>query len=214
MIDLVSELYSIGVFPSLPCPMPLFLGIIQINHLRYQATGKASPDQQTPFMQLSPRMVLERIDSFEPEAWLKSARNSPYPDEWLLIARIFQSAVILYCLSSLATCLVLDTSPCSATVDLETARSLHRARLFTLLGSAMQSPITRKCMIWPTVVAGIEAASGTLEEQQFVELQLSDMSRDTCASYPLVAKEMLGRFWASRKTGWDDCFDQPYAILI
>lgn len=99
-----------------------------------------------------------------------------------------------------------DGSPTSVPID-------HRARLFTLLPEAMESSVAKKGMVWPLVVAGVEAASGTAEERAFVDQQLFQMTCDTGASYPLVAKGVLEKFWVSGKTRWDDCFDRPYAVL-
>ena len=82
-----------------------------------------------------------------------------------------------------------------------------------MLPMAMGSPIVRKGMLWPLIVAGVEAAERLGDEKGFVERQLILISRETGASYPLVAKECLEKFWESGKFGWDECFKQPHAIL-
>lgn len=100
MIDLVSELYSVGVFPSLPCPLPLFLSIIHINQIRYQV-GINSMACLDNSVQASVAHVFEQIGSFVPESWIPFADEGAFPNEWCLIAQIFQSAVALFASATL-----------------------------------------------------------------------------------------------------------------
>lgn len=217
LIDTVSRLYSIGVFPSLPCPESLFLDIIRVNYLRFRATtnlGSLPSDQS----ELSVSAVLNSIDAFDPEAWLQSSSASQHAKEGLLIARIFQSAVALFALCTLPWPLELKTSMSSSTSvfpepDLPTMMKTHRDRLFALLDNAMESPVLKKTVAWPLVVAGVVAAAGTQGERSFVQHHLSEMSRDTGNASPLVAIGMLEPFWAAGRTEWDSCFTQPCAIF-
>jgi hypothetical protein len=200
--------------------MPLFLDIIQINHIRSQAATDPLAFLDTS-IQASAALVLNHIDSFSSETWLVTASEAAFPNEWLLIARIFHSAVALYAISALPWAEALPPVPfvgslpspehCSHTSQV--MRSIYRARLFALLGTALESPIIQKGMVWPLVVAGVSAAVGPEEERVFVEHHLSQLSQSTGTSYPLVAKGALEKFWGSGLTSWDDCFDQPYAIL-
>lgn len=90
---------------------------------------------------------------------------------------------------------------------------MHRQRLFSSLQTALKSPTVQRGLVWPLVVAGVEAAAGSEEERCFVEHHLAEMSRKTGTSYPIVAKGVLEKFWITGLMSWDDCFDQPYAIL-
>ena len=197
-----------GVFPTLPCPIPLFLDIIHINHLRYQfeAGSHTSPSQSN---HPSAATILEHVNSFSPQAWTQNTIScSTRTTELLLMARIFQSSVALYAISS------LQSSLSSANLDVDALRQYHRTHLFNNLCRAQRSSAMKKSIAWPLVVAGVNAAEGSQEERLFVEQQLTDMSHETGASYPLVARDCLHKFWESGKTGWDECFDQPCAILI
>ncbi|MCJ1372298.1 hypothetical protein MMC20_003521 [Loxospora ochrophaea] len=202
--NLISELYRVGYYPSFPCPLPLFLDIIRINHLRLQST---EPLLLNETIQFSANELLERINAFSPEQSVKSITS--FYDEWLLIARIYHSAVALYCLSSLQS----HFMPLSASQS-HTTRAAHSGRLFRLLEEALASPWLKKCMMWPLVVAAVEAANSTDFVRGSISKQWSDMSRDQRTSLPLVAQAVIERFWASGKTGWDACFERPYAFVI
>lgn len=210
LVDTISDLYSLGVFPSFPCAQSLFLEIIRINYLRQKMQNHAA-SLTSDSTNASILGILERIDSFSPESWLRSSSAS-HAKEGLLIAQTFQSAVALFALTSLPW--PLDTTP-TATPGFgqRTMRSHHRTRLFSLLGAATESPVLKNTVAWPLVVAGVVAAAGAQDERVFVKKHLSEMSRDTGNASPLVAIGILERFWAIGKAQWDDCFDKPYAIV-
>jgi hypothetical protein len=195
----ISDLYGIGVQPSLPCPLALFKSIMSINEIRHRIAS--SPWQM---MSTARMTVLHEINSFEPMAWAES-HEARHIREWHLIGQVFQSAVAVYCIASLPVMMEVP--------EVDEQRTDHRARLWMLLGSAMESPVASRGMVWPLVVAGVEAAGGTAAQRSFVGQQLFQMTCSTGASYPLVAKGVLDRYWASGKRSWDECFDRPYAIL-
>ncbi|EEP80583.1 predicted protein [Uncinocarpus reesii 1704] len=203
LMDLASEMYGDGLFPSLLCPPPLFLDIISINHLRFRGSH---PSLVNKFTQSAAEAVLKHIDAFSPEQW--AAPNTSSLEEWLLLGRIYQSAVILYCISSLQSISVLPSTP-----ELKIIRTVHSDRLSLLLKRALVSERIKKCLMWPLAVSGMEAVNGSLAARDCVLQQLTEMSQDLGSSLPLLAKSMFKRFWASGKTKWDDCFDTPYAFV-
>ena len=196
-------MYGDGLFPSLLCPPSLFLDIIRINHLRVQGAGSSSVNdsaQSTAFA------ILKRIDAFSPEQW--AATSTSTLEEWVLLALIHQSTIALYCISSLQSVSILPS-----TRQLKATRITHGNRLFPLLKKAMASRRIKKCLAWPLVVAGMEAVNCGPSERQFVEEQLSEMGQAIGSPVPLLGIAVLKRFWATGKTGWDDCFDVPYAFV-
>jgi hypothetical protein len=196
-------MYGDGLCPTLLCPPSLFLDIISINHLRFQGSNSSLISESTRSAAIT---LLKHIDGFSPEHWSTSNTS---PQEWWLLGRIYQSAVALYCISSLQNLFVLPSTP-----QLKAMRTAHGYRLFPLLKKALASPKIKMCMMWPLVVAGMEAVNGSPAERQFVDEQLSEMSQRLGTPVPLVAKSVFKRFWASGKTGWDDCFDRPYVFVI
>ncbi|KAI9150431.1 Phomenoic acid biosynthesis cluster-specific transcriptional regulator [Paramyrothecium foliicola] len=206
LMGVIPELYNTGVFPALPCPLPLFINIININRMRHQLATE--PPLPLSSKTQAAAIIMRHINEFIPEIWAQSQGKS-HLKEWYLIARIFQSAVWLYCTAALtSTAEILSDSRISTDSSID-----HRTRLFALLLEAMESPVVKRGVVWPLVVAGFEAATGTSEERSFVNEHLFQIMRDTGASYPLVAKGALEKFWTSGKTLWDDCFDHPYAVL-
>lgn len=202
IIDLITELYQIGVYPSFPCPSHLFLDIIKINYLRFQATNITLANNTT---EIAAGEVLFHVQSFSSEDWAES--QGSLMDEWLLIARIYQCAVTLYGISSLHRLTIAASDHA-----LKVLKTVQRKRLFSMLEVGLLNPRTKNCMMWPLVVAGVEAARGSVAERAFVAEYLLDMSQELGSSRPLVAKMLFERFWSSGKTGWDDCFDRPCAL--
>lgn len=225
-IDTIEDLYAYGFYPRLPCPIHLFLEIVRINDLRHQAAAGLVDPVATgadSAMQIHFRSII----NFSPEAWAteqatSAAVNSTCPQEtWLLVAEAFQSAVLLFVDSSLTSVLPLCAcslcdgtacDSCSARLD-DVTRSFHRARLFRVVKEGLASHFTMYCVIWPLIVAGFEANQGSPEERALVQQGLTDLCIQAGAT-TMVARDVLRKFWASGKTSWDECFDQPYAFLI
>lgn len=199
---MMADLYGDGLFPVLLCPPYLFLGIIKVNHLRLHST-RAPIDESTQSAALA---LLEHIGAFAPETWAES--NVSARDEWALLGYIYQSAVALYCILSLQSISIFQS-----TRLLDATRVSHHSRLLQHPQKAVVDPILKKCMTWPLVVAGMGAIDADLKTRHFVDGQLFKMSRDLGTPVPLAARAMFKRFWASGKTNWDDCFDRPYAFV-
>ena len=208
VLDILAELYERFYFPPFPCPLPLFLEIININQLRFQAAGSgimvelADDDgggAETP--EAVADQVLERLAAFDPAAW--ALTNDSLRDDWLLIARIYQSAILLYAACSLRA----QATPAPGRAG------EHRTRLFGLLAQATSMMRAKRCMMWPLVVAGVQAADGTPEERRWVGEELVKMCQDMGTYAPMTAKGLLERFWSSGKTEWDECFDGPYVFV-
>lgn len=202
LIDLMAESYHEGLSPSLFCPPTLMLDIIRINHLRLQ--GTCNPTDE--FTHLSATTLLEQIQAFSPEQWVVT---STFPrEEWDLLGRIYQSAILVYCISSLQSVGVLPYA-----TDLVSVRAAHGSRLCLLLRRALASPMIRKCMTWPLIVAGVQAASSSPPVRDFIEISLTEMSQDLATPIPAAARDVLKTFWESGNEDWDACFDQSYAFV-
>ncbi|RYO92582.1 hypothetical protein DL766_008738 [Monosporascus sp. MC13-8B] len=179
-----------------------FVTIIVINELRRQAANlaaKAGPSQPTA------SDLLERIHDFSPGDWIKGKATATSKREWLLIGSAYQSAVALYCIMSLQGLSVLPSALYITAMD-----AAHYERLMQLLKEALEFPHLRHCLMWPLIVSGARAVYGSADDRKFVDEQLKELSRAGGTALPLTAKAALNRFWASGKTGWDDCFDKPY----
>lgn len=177
--------------------------------------------------------VLRRIWAFAGDKWAaevafgtttaaaESANvpSSPGLRGWQTIAIIFQSAVAIYCIASLLHDLAADS-------ETPTARSLRpealagvrgrcRSVLIDRLREATGSPLLRRLLFWPLVVAGVEAEDES--DRRFVLNELLWTSGAFGTVSPLVAKDFLTqRVWALGlgRGAWDALFDQPYMFVL
>lgn len=202
-LELLLEKYSAAVSPIHMCPLPLFAEVVKINHLRMQAISC----DFTLLVNLSTEGLetLERIHGFSPEQWASS--KPLHQDDWLLIGKVYQAAAALYCILSLQSLSVLPETP-----DLRACCVAHSQILWSLLDVGLSCPRTRRSLIWPLVLLGVEAVHGGPKMRAFVSEKLPELSYDAGTFVPLMAKSVLGSFWNSGETKWDACFDRPYVF--
>ncbi|THC87327.1 hypothetical protein EYZ11_013228 [Aspergillus tanneri] len=186
------------------CPTPLFVEIAKINHLRARASKAGIIGDLD--LQEEACEILRRVYDFSPVEWTKA--NGPLEEAKIFFFNILQKAVALYCMSSLQNlCLFPQGSP------LSNSRYTERELLYGLLSQAfgpLSSLGLKGYLLWPTMVLGVEAVDGGAVMRFFVQRSLIELSVSRGTYSPLAAKEVLESFWASDKTGWDACFDQPY----
>ncbi|OHF03955.1 C6 zinc finger domain-containing protein [Colletotrichum orchidophilum] len=205
MRDLISEIYKTGYYPFLPCPAELFIDIIDINRLRYLATEQESSNTLNA-LQTEAEDLLERIINFSPENW--SAAKTESQEEFSTMAQVYQSAVAVFAIASLQSVGVIPAS-----AGWRAVKTIHNGKLFALLEKAAGSQVLRSCVMWPMIVAGFEAKTGTAAARSFIAKRLADESSFLGAYLPLATKDILERFWSSGSRDWDECFDTPYALV-
>lgn len=188
--------FAFGAFST-----ALFSALIQINHLRLRAS-RAGPTRTQTLTQEA-FAVLQHIIDFSPETWASSKSCSR--TDWLILGKVYRAAVVLYCICSLQSLGVLPESP-----SLMATRETHRQVLHALLSERMKHARFTLFVFWPTLVLGAE---GGPQRRGFVHQQMDRVSFHMGTSMPLVAKAVLDDFWASGKTGWEDCFDREYGFL-
>ncbi|GAD93893.1 C6 zinc finger domain-containing protein [Paecilomyces variotii No. 5] len=182
------------------CPPPLFSEIININHIRSQIS-KPNCINKNDFQE-NAREVLRRVYNFSPAAWIQS--NGYRTEESKLIVDIHQSAVALYCMSSLQSIGALPSDPLlRKNCDME--RQILHGLLERLL---RQRP--HGYTLWPLMVLGVQAVDSGPALRAFIREKMTDLSASSGTYAPLAAKEVLERFWASGRTEWDACFEKPH----
>lgn len=199
----VLERASDAISPFQMCPPFLFAEIIKINRVRRHA-AKHGHDVAENLSQEA-YGILDRINNFSAEPWAESKPSAK--EDWTLMGNVYHVAVEMYCISSLQSLSVLPSTP-----SLRARCTIYGQLLQGLLHDALSSQRTKRFMIWPLVVLGVEAVHGTAAMQTFVKQQLLEMSRHTGSYAPLMAKAVFERFWYSGETDWDSCFDRPYAF--
>lgn len=187
--DLIEELYDEnGLYPSLMCPLPLFLDTLTINDLRYQATlptttraaetmlmgmtmADMTPEPDTSLgsspvvsldlpltLEARAQDVLKRILAFVPADWVAAVPSAGYGLE--MLAQVYQSALVVFCIASLQGVGVL---PAGARA-LAKLSEWHLGRLLDLLREGLTDPVLHAriftCVVWPLVVAGSQLKAG------------------------------------------------------
>ncbi|KAI1385981.1 fungal-specific transcription factor domain-containing protein [Hypoxylon trugodes] len=195
------EQYSTAASPFQMCPLPLFSEIVQINHLRMQATEYGATKAED--LSTTAYLILERIHIFSPEQWAESKQFSKL--DWILIGTTYRAAVALYCILSLQSLSVLPESS-----ELRACCAEHSHFLQESLKEGLSSPRIKRFMAWPLVLLGVEAVHDSAATRAFIAKQLAELSYGVGTYVPLAAKRVLELFWNSGEKRWDACFDKPY----
>lgn len=132
-----------------------------------------------------------------------------------LFGRVYQAAAGLYMLLSLPQPLArLFSGTSNAECD-EAARRRQRTILFQAINEARGPLANLQCGTWPLAVLGVAYHDGTPEEHAAIIRLLRESHRSTtnadCGAGTLIRD--LPEFWASGKTGWEDCFYKPSHAL-
>lgn len=211
-LELVLERHAGATTPFQMCPPPLFAEIIKINHLRMRVYQSILGSDMHVFRHES-QTILDRVHDFSPELW---ACEKASPGHRIVLGSVYQAAVALYCILSLQSMAVLATSP-----DLGRLCSTHGRHLRTLVCHGLGSPVTKRFMLWPLVVLGVEAGQQQADDQQeasskqcFVVESLTSLSYDVASYMPLMAKKVLQDFWKSGDGHWDSCFKKPIPFTV
>ncbi|KAI1297055.1 fungal-specific transcription factor domain-containing protein [Xylaria venustula] len=202
-LEAIMKEYGAEPCPFEMCPPALFAEIVKINHIRMQA----AQNKPNVIKNLSREAyeILNCICAFSPQQWTESKSSSKL--DWVLLGNAYQAAVTLYCISSLQSVSILPLES-----SLRARCATQSGLLQGLLTRTLSSPRTRRFMLWPLVLLGVEAVHCSDTMRSFVEKQLLQLSSDIGSSAPLIAKGILARFWASGETRWDACFDKPYVF--
>ncbi|CAG7928053.1 unnamed protein product [Penicillium olsonii] len=184
------------------CPTPLFAEILEINNVRCKISTIDETDDSE--LHSDAREVLRRIYEFSPTAWIEANENLTNASK--LVVETYQSAVALYCMSSLQSMRALPPSPLLTKNRDTEKRILHGLVERLLQGGSYGYPF------WPLLVLGMQAVDGSPSLRAFVRNNMTCISVRAGTYAPLAARDLLEKFWNSGKNGWDDCFDQPHVL--
>ncbi|KAJ3496942.1 hypothetical protein NLG97_g2285 [Lecanicillium saksenae] len=194
-------------------PTALFISCIRLTQLR----GRVADGTITDFaLKLATRDLLNNISTFDAGEWgcnmkaIAGSRASSF-------ARIFQVSTRLYGILSLPSSAIVSWSTASVCPQLphlgayQSVRVINRQTLLELLYQYRGAFARDIHLTWPLVVAGVSlAGDGSVEDRNFIaESLLAIWSNPLARRSPLLCLEKLRIFWASGKTAWDDCFDEP-----
>lgn len=235
LLTLLPILYGNGLATCFPCPPDLLAEIIRVNYLR--SVFQAVPtDSTTPILVEEGKSaaaldILRRIKAFSVEKWadevvvgIGGSQNAGFEvglAGWREIADIYKSAVAIYCIASL----FWDNSGDNTDGQLgrgqpeimTQVRETCRRVLMGGLREANKCTRLRKLVLWPLLVAGVEAAEDDDATRMFVGDELRWISKTLGTAAPLVARDLLEKnIWARGlgRGGWDGLFDQPYVFVL
>ncbi|KAK1987563.1 C6 zinc finger protein [Colletotrichum cereale] len=202
---MIRDTFETGYYPFLPCPAELFIDIIDINRLRFLAS-RQDVKATAGTTQAEAEDLLTKITDFSPEAWSETKDDSR--EEHLMMAQIYQSAVVLFGILSLQS-----AGAVSSSAGWTVVKKMHSCRLLSLLKKSATSDVLKSCAAWPVIVAGFEAKGLSPAIRAFILGRLEEETQDLGVYLPLAAKKVLERFYASPGSQWDDCFDTPHALI-
>lgn len=171
--------------------------IVDTNWLRAQ---NALGECDEKMIRAAAANVLARIQDFEPESW--GERHQLRSSEVrLLLAQIYQAATELYLRISLSEHM---EDPLSA------LQRFGKAKQTTALAERLQAHCGHHISAaWPLTVAGAALGCGPKAQQAAVDRHLQAISNLYSSSRgTFVTLQCLQKFWASGKTGWEDCFTE------
>ncbi|KAM4054315.1 fungal specific transcription factor [Hirsutella rhossiliensis] len=196
LVPLLPDLFGDGLLTCFPCAPELLQDIIA-NALpllqrirRFSALSWAADVKMA--MCCAREDVSSRTGAAETSSW-----------DWQRIARIYQAAVALYCVSSVLGCEVSGSRESkSAKSYKETCAGVSGMRLeycsalvHDLRAVAASSNLQlRKMTIWPLMVAGIEVDTADEAAKRFIGDELAWISSAVGIASPLPAEQNVGEF--------------------
>ena len=204
----VSEMYN-ELFPYGVCPPSLFKELIRISYLRYEASQALLNFEDVTEMSMRAQEILARVEAFDPQ---DSAQPGARFDEWLTIGHVYKHFIATYCIMSLSSLTLLPDitlpTPMRRTMSSHATQLLHHIKI------AKQSIPFRRHLALPLMVAGVEAIYRNESVRCWIEEALTELGQHAGASSPLKTRALLRRYWQRGEPGWEECFNQPYALLM
>lgn len=197
-------LYS-GAFlhPSFPCPTQLYLCIKDINGVRRRAALQESPPN---VLYTDACRALRDVAAFNPTQWTERFQL-PKDRSRLGLPRVYKSATLLYGMMTVSK---------QAKIEYPAARRLADAKALVDLLAQEKVKIDghEVCIAWPLAVAGAALGGPWVPERLIVNRYLQALAEEGEASHGVVVfLDRLLKFWASGKTGWEDCFSTWQCIV-
>ncbi|KND89985.1 hypothetical protein TOPH_05269 [Tolypocladium ophioglossoides CBS 100239] len=150
--------------------------------------------------------------------------------DWQRLAFIYQAAVALYCISSLlgsevARISELQSRPsyhetCIGVSQMRDAQCSALLRHLQVVAADTKAHM-RKLVLWPMVLAGIEADPVDEASTRFIEHELVWLSSTLGTASPLVGRRFLQGLWRraarwhdEQGQTWNGLFDRPYVFVV
>ncbi|KAJ6786677.1 hypothetical protein PWT90_08546 [Aphanocladium album] len=208
---------------TMGCHADLLITTINITRWRVSVANGVFLAPQQAKMQ----SMLDETWHLDMAKWAADKFPEDQVADGLMLAPIYATAVRLYAILTLPRIAIATWASCSAQVraiypklsvrgpdTYENIRNAHAEELMRLLQQVALEYDLRTALAWPVVVAGVAAASSTAEDQIFVaKMMLSIWEHPATLCTFMMTLEKLRTFWASGKTDWNECFDEPVACI-
>ncbi|CAG7556482.1 unnamed protein product [Fusarium equiseti] len=223
---LSEDLFSDGTLTCIPCAPDLLTEVIHINYYRFLKDCATALLSNSANQLPRGSDILRRILDFSPKLWASeivahsnfSTGGSLDKTEqvfavqrigWERVGRIYQSAVVLYCLAS-------QPQVSDHVRESDQWMSLRACLLQDLRDLSLDACCHhRKLVIWPLTILGLTLNYDDDGAQQFVLQELKWASASLGTATPLVAMQLLERTWqAYSGWRWDKLFDRPYIFVL
>lgn len=186
----------------------LFGAIFSVTRIRtyIEATSPWHTDTATKAC-----MIFDHIQSFDPAHWEEKYVVPDRPEVYIL-ARVLKLAVGLFTLMSLK----MDESErgreCLLSHNLD--KLILRERLLFEIRESTKYPKCLEHFIWPLTVLCVAYADGPVNLKLFLMQYFADIgaSRSFMDGQERHTVSRIIKFWDGGKTGWDDCWDEPYIM--
>ncbi|KAJ3499398.1 hypothetical protein NLG97_g374 [Lecanicillium saksenae] len=242
VIDLLKQVYGLGLITSVACDHYLIRLIVLINHQR-ALHAMERPSAAEAFSSML--AILDQIRAFSVEDWVvdisvaqaswgrnklrssEQRRESDPTWNWGPVGKAYQAAVALYCISSLADVdEIAKNSVSGAFHRVSEVLLLKESCRRSLLGNLKEiatDPISqlRKLVFWPVFMAGVSSDDDEDGARTFVLTELLHISRSLGTAAALIAHGFLEKQWASATAKhssnfqtWDDLFDRPFIFAL
>ncbi|KAM3485205.1 hypothetical protein MY8738_001453 [Beauveria namnaoensis] len=202
-----------------PCPAALYPLLVHITRLRVSVVNNRPPRKAN--LALAVQDIFNTTWRFDADAWAESKSWQGEVDIGRVMGRVFPLAIRLYGILTLPEASLVAWAASSADIAtayarlpgrsvLDSLRIQHREELLSLMRSSWYLLKYKTSLVWPLLVAGVAAADSTAKDREFIEGCLEAilaMPITACSFITVVDK--LRAFWASGKTEWEDCWDEP-----
>jgi len=229
LLPYLQDLFSDGTLTCIPCAPDLLTEVIRINYYRFLKDGATALLSNSASQLPRDSDILRRVLDFSPKLWASeivahsdfSTGGSLDKTEqvfavrrigWERVGRIYQSAVVLYCLAS-------QPQVSDHVRESDQWMSLRACLLQDLRDLSLDAcSHHRKLVIWPLTMLGLTLNYDDGGAQQFVLQELKWASVSLGTATPLVAMQLLERTWRTWQVysgwGWDKLFDRPYIFAL
>ena len=177
---------------------------MRVNLLRAQSNTTRLTNIDESFVTL-----IEEIDSFSSEEWIQSLQGHISDvDSWLRVAEVFRLALLVYASATLSS-----FSPRASDWRMTHNESLL-AGLIAKLSEFENETVDCIILVWPTIVAGFAAKSGSSKYRDAVRMRLLRMAARLSYQGLLNALSTLESFWGREECKmWDECFEKCGAYI-